>query len=223
MVLPETNIVFKARSLYSDEQRLLRSLKSKSEKETEVRIKFCYYIIAALSGAGFARLAVFVQDSFWVLPFGTLAVLACSFIVFMPYEVYKGKKKKDERLKELNHFINEGGVCTCLVEAKRIAVAEEYEDEGDLYIIEYEFGKVLYLWNYDYTPKNFPCLVFEIYEDRFFKMFGRQVCMLSKPIKPVVISGKAKWNYLENMGVPGHLTTQNINFDKLIVDYNNYL
>jgi hypothetical protein len=111
-------------------------------------------------------------------------------------------------------------VNTCLINAKRIAVAEEYEDEGDLFIIEYDIDKVLYLWDYDYNRRRkFPCLSFEIYEEDFFKLFGRQVYPLSDRMNALTIDKKAKWNYMKKVGAPGHLQTERVNFDRLIQDY----
>lgn len=118
--------------------------------------------------------------------------------------------------------IDKGTVDICSINAKRIAIAKEYEDEGDLFIIECDTDKVLYLWDYDYNmQKNFPCLNFEIYEDNFFKLFGRQVYPLSERINPLTIDKKAKWNYMSKVGAPGHLQTENKNFDKVIEEYNN--
>jgi hypothetical protein len=140
----------------------------------------------------------------------------------MPYEIYKILRKRKEFLQRLSATIDKGTVDTCLINSKRIAVAEEFEDEGDLFIIEYDTDKVLYLWDYDYNlRKKFPCLNFEIYEDNFFKLFGRQIYPLSERIKPVTIDKKAKWNYMSKIGGPEHLQTESINFDKLIEQYNN--
>ena len=100
---------------------------------------------------------------------------------------------------------------------------EEFEDEGTLFIIEYETDKVLYLWEYDGIKiKKFPCLQLEIYEEEFFKLFGRQIYPLSEPIKPVMIDKKAKWNYMDKVGLHEHLHTEEINFDKLVTDINSY-
>lgn len=215
-------ILFKTRHFYPDELRLLKTLKTQKEKEGGSKIKFYHFVIAVFLGVSFTYLATLTQDSFWVLPFGTIAVFSFAFIVFTPYEIYKMRRKSKDFLQHLNAFIDKGAVDTCLIHAKRIAVAKEYEDEGDLFIIEYDTDKVLYLWDYDYTlRKKFPCLDFEIYEDKFFKLLGRQVYPLSDRIKPLNIDKKAKWNYMSKIGAVGHLDTENVNFDKLIEDYNN--
>ncbi|MBK8088155.1 MAG: hypothetical protein IPK31_09505 [Chitinophagaceae bacterium] len=217
------NIAFKTRQLYLDELRLLKTLKTQKEKEGGSKIKFYHFLIAGLLGAGFTYLATLTQASFWVFPFGTLAIFSFAFIVFTPYEMYKMQRKGKNFLKHLNAVIDKGTVDTCLINAKRIAVAKEYEDEGDLFIIEYDTDKVLYLWDYDYSlRKKFPCLHFEIYEDNFFKLFGRQVYPLSDRIKPLNIDKKAKWNYMSKFGAAEHLETEHVNFDKLIEEYNNF-
>jgi len=215
------DITFKPRQLYLDEQRLLKALKTKKGKENLNKIKYYHFLFAGLLGIAFTYLAIITKIGFIAFCFGMIALFAYAFIVFMPYEIYKAKKKRKTFLKDLSSFIDKGTVDTCPVKAKRIAVAKEYEDEGDLFIIEYDNEKVLYLWDYDYNlRKKFPCLDFEIYEDKFFNLFGRQIYALSESIKPLTIDKKAKWNYMSKIGSPGHLQTQNINFDKLITDFN---
>lgn len=216
------DIPFKTRSFYPDELRLLKTLKTQKEKEVEGKIKLYHFVIAGFLAAGFTYIATLLPDSFWTFLFGTLAVFSFAFIVFTPYEIYKTRRKGKGFLQRLNVTIEKGTVNTCLINAKRIAVAKEYEDEGDLFIIEYDSDKVLYLWDYDYNlRKKFPCLDFEIYEDDFAKFFGRQVYPLSIRIKPVTIDRKAKWNYLKKIGAPVNLETAHVNFDKLIEAYNN--
>ena len=216
------NISFNTRPLYSDELRLLKALKTQKEKQSGSKIKFYHFGIAGLLGAGCAYIAATLPDSFWTFLFGTLAVSAFVFIVFAPYDIYKMRRKRKDLLQRLNAVIDKGTVDTCLINAKRIAVAKEYEDEGDLFLIEYDADKVLYLWDYDYNlRKKFPCLDFEIYEDNFFKLFGRQIYPLSDRIKPLTIDRKAKWNYMSKVGAPGHLQIDNTNFDKLVEEYNN--
>lgn len=215
-------IPFKTRHFYPDELRLLKTLKTQKEKEGGGKIKFYHFVIAGLLGAGLTYITTKIPDSFWTFLFGALAVFSFAFIVFMPYEVYKMRKKQKDFLQRLNATIDKGTVDTCLINAKRIAIAKEYEDEGDLFIIEYDTDKVLYLWDYDYNlRKKFPSLDFEIYEDNFFKLLGRQVYPLSDRIKPLTIDKKAKWNYMSKIGAAGHLETENVSFDKLIEDYNN--
>lgn len=216
------DISFKTRSFYPDELRLLKTLKAQKEKESNSKIKFKHFIIAGLIGTGFTYLATILPDSFWTFLFGTLAVFSFAFIVFTPREIHKMKRKHKDFLQQLDMTIDKGSVDTCLINAKRIAVAKEYEDEGDLYIIEYNSDKIVYLWDHDYNlQKKFPCLDFEIYNENFYKLLGRQVYALSERIKPVTIDKKAKWNYINKVGAPGHLQTESKNFDKLIEEYNN--
>lgn len=216
------DITFKTRQFYPDEQRLLKTLKIQKEKESVHKIRFYHFIVAALLGGGSTYLATLVKGDFWVFLFATLAVFSIAFIVFTPFEIYKMGKKHKEFLQQLNNIIAKGTVDTSLIHAKRIALAEEYEDEGDLYIIEYDTDRILYMWDHDYNlRKKFPCLDFEVYEDNFFKLFGRQVYPLSNRIKPLIIDKKAKWNYMNKIGGPGHLLTDNISFEKLVEEYNN--
>ena len=216
------DIQFKTRPFYSNELRLLKTLRTQKVKESSSKIKFHHFIIAAIFGTGFAYVAVLLPDSFWTFLFGTLAIVSFSFIIFAPYEIYKLKRKQLIFFQRLNSIIEKGTVDTCIINAKKIAVANEFEDEGDLYIIEYKTDGILYLWDYDYNlQKKFPCLDFEIYEEEFHKLLGRQIYPVSERISPIVIDKQAKWNYMKKIGVPEHLKTNSVNFDKLIEEYNN--
>ncbi|GAO44721.1 hypothetical protein [Flavihumibacter petaseus] len=213
---------FATRKLYPDELRLLKFLFSKKEKQSASKIRFKHYIIAGIVGGVCTYIAANIPDSFWTFFFGTTAVISFGFIVFTPYEIYKDKVRHKEFMQQLNTIINRGTVDTCTILAKRIAVAKEFEDEGDLYIIEYETDKLLYLWDNFNMPRKFPCLEFELYEENFINTFGRQVYPLSGRIEPVIIDRKAKWNYMKKIGAPGHLETETNNFDSLVKVYNSY-
>ena len=216
------NIAYKTRSFYPDELRILKTLKTQKEKETIYKIKFYHFLIAGLLGVGLTYVTTIIPDSFWTFLFGTIAVCAFSFIVFVPYEIYKLKNRHKLFLRQLSAAIEKGTVDCCLVNTKRIAIAPEYEDESDLYIVELNDNEVLYLWDTEYKlNKKFPCLEFEIYEDLFFKLVGRQIYPLSEKIQPVKIDKKAKWNFMKKYGASGHLQIEKINFDELIQRYNN--
>ena len=216
------NISYRSRSLYPVELRLLKTLKAQKEKETSSPIKFLHYFFALLIGACLTYVTTIIPDSFWTFLLGTIAILSFAFIVFMPYEIYKKKNRHKLLLQQLMTTILKGTVETCLVNAKRIAIAPEFEDESDLYIVEIYDNEVLYLWDSEYNlNKKFPCLDFEIYEDSFFKLIGRQVYSLSEKIQPVKIDNKAKWNFMKKYGVARHLELEKTNFDELIQKYNN--
>lgn len=216
------NIAYTTRSFHADELRILKTLKTQKEKETSSKIKFCHFLIAGLLGAGFTYVTTIIPDSFWTFLFGTIAVFAFGFIVFMPYEIYKQINRHKLFLRQLSAVIEKGTVDTCLVNAKRIAIAPEYEDESDLYIIELKDNEVLYLWDTEYNlNKKFPCLDFEIYDDSFFKLIGRQIYSLSEKVQPFKIDKKAKWNFMKTYGASGHLQIEKANFDELLQKYNN--
>ena len=202
------------------ELRLLATLKKRLEKESATKVKFYHFIIAAILGAGFTWIAASIPDSFWTLLTGTIAILCYSFIVFTPYELYKQKRRHRSTLLALDQAISKGSVAVCSIRARQIALAKEYEDEGDLYIVEYEPGRIMYLWDTEYNlNKTFPCLEFELYEDAFFKLLGRKLNPLSGKIKPVLIDRKAKWNYMKKYGAPGELETVEIGFEELLAKF----
>lgn len=214
-------LAFKTRPFYPDEIRLLKTLRTQKVKESRHKIRYYHFVVAAIAGAGCTYVAAAIPDSSWTFLFGIIAVFAFAFIIFSPYEIYKLSKRNRDFLWQLDEVIQRGKVDTCVIHAKRIAVAKEFEDEEDLYIIEYDTDKLLYLWDHHYNlRKKFPCLDFEIYEDKFFKLFGRQIYPLSSRIKPITIDPKAKWNYMTKIGCRGHLETESKNLDLLVKEYN---
>jgi hypothetical protein len=196
-------------------------LEGKKGKESGTKIKFPHFLLAAVIAASFGYLARVVHIGIFEFLFGTIAVLGVGFVVFVPFEVNKAKQRHRKYLEDLAAYSSQNTVRSCPITAKRIAVAAEYEDEGDLFIIEYDTDRVLFLWDYDYNlRKRFPCLDFEIYEERFAKLVGRQVYATGKPLSGVMIDKKAKWNYLRKVNWPANLTTLDVNFDQLVFDMN---
>lgn len=215
------NINYTTRNFYSDELRILKTLKTQKEKETISIIEPYHFLIAGLLGAIFTYITASIPDSFWTLLFGTIAVFAFSFIVFMPHKIRKQKNQHKLFLQQLSSTLEKGTVDTLVVNAKRIAIAPEYEDESDLYIIEIYDNEVLYVWDSEYNlSKKFPCLDFEIYEDSFFKLLGRQIYPLSKKIQPIKIDERAKWNFMKTYGLSRHLGAEKISFDELLQKFN---
>jgi len=212
---------FKTRELYPDELRILKRLKTQTEKESGSKSKFyCQCILAVFLGIIFTYLARQTnEDSFWFFLFGTIVVFSFGFVVFMPYEVYKKQEKNKNFLQRLKAQIEKRTVEICCINATRIALAKEYEDEGDWYIVEICKDKVLYLWDITYNlNKKFPCLQFEIYEDNFFKLTEKQIYPLSEKIKPVIIDKNKKWKFMEQIGVPRQMITENISIENISFD-----
>ena len=216
------DITYKTRSFYPDELRILRTLKTRKEKESNWKIKAYHFFIAGLIGAVSAYITSIIPESFWTFLFGTISVIAFSTMLFLPSEIYRIKRERKFFLQQITTFINKGTVDICHIKAQRIAFAPEYEDESDLYIIELNNEELLYLWDIEYNlNKKFPCLDFEIYEDDFFKLVGRQVYPLSEKIQPTKIDRKAKWNYMTQYRTPENLEIEKDNFDELLIKYKN--
>ena len=216
------NIDYKTRALHSNELRMLTKLKKKAEKNMGSRIKFYHFLIACVLGACFTYITSIIPDSFWTFLLGTSAVFAFAFIVFTPYEIYKMKKEHKAFLNLLNSFINKGTVKTCIINSTAIAIAPEYEDESDLYMVKLNQNEVLYIWDLEYNlNRKFPCLNLEIYDDDFSKVTGKGIHPLSEKIDPIIIDKKAKWNYMKQYGIHEHLEVEKHNFEELLLKYKN--
>lgn len=214
------DIVYTKRNFYPDEIRVLKTLKKQKEKERGGRVKLYHFFIAGLLGVGLTYIAAILPDSIWTFIFGTLAVLAFAFIVLGIYEMYKSKKRCRAFMHQLNSIIDKGVVSVCRMNAKRIAIAPEYEDESDLYIIELGENEVLHLWDAQYNlKKKFPCLDFDIYGEEFSMLTGRQIYPLSGKVEPLQISSRAKWNFMKEHEIAKHLEIEKVSFDALLEKY----
>jgi hypothetical protein len=83
---------FKERQLYSDEIKILKRAKTTAAKSLKNLLKIHYLVIAGVFGLVFTFLAIRTSIDFLVFLFGTIAVFAYSYIVFVPYEIYKRRK-----------------------------------------------------------------------------------------------------------------------------------
>jgi hypothetical protein len=210
------------RQLNTKESKALQKIKSTAEKDIKRGHKIHFLFIAAVLGVICVFLANWTTYDSLKFVFGTISVLSFGFVVFMPYEIHKGIKKAKKKIKAIDGILAQDGVDVSIVNASRIAVAKEFEDEGDLYIVETINKDILYLWDNDYNlKKNFPCLEFEIYSEDFYKIIGRQINPLSEKINPITIDAKNKWAYLKKVGGPGHLTLEKRDFEEVLEQINN--
>lgn len=213
----------KRRPLNVKETKTLQKIRSTAQKDLAQGLKLHYIAVAVIIGALCLYVANWTRYDVVALIFGTIAVFGFSCLAFMPYELFKFRRKAKQKIKQVEGLLAENSIEVYSVIATRIAVAKEFEDEGDLYIIETAGNDILYLWDYDYNlKKNFPCLEFEIYSDEFFKVIGRQIYPLTEKIKPFVITAKAKWAYMKKIGPPGHLALEKKSFDKVVERINKF-
>jgi hypothetical protein len=204
------------------ETKALEKIKSTAEKDIKRGYRIHYLIIATGIGTVGVVLANWTSNDFLTFVFGTISVLSFGFVVFMPYEIYKDIKKAKKKINKIHGILRQDGIEVKPVKASRIAVAKEFEDEGDLYIVETTSKDILYLWDNDYNlKKNFPCLEFEIYTEDFYRLIGRQINPLSEKIAPITVDSKTKWAYLKKVGAPGHLTIEKRGFEEVLEQINN--
>ena len=210
------------RPLNTKEVKTLQKIRSTAEKDFKRGYKIHYLLTAAVVGVICAFLASETSYAFLTLVFGTASVLSFSMVIFMPYETYKDRRKAKKKINKIDALLGQDGIDVVPVRATRIAVAKEFEDEGDLYIVETANKDILYLWDSDYNlKKNFPCLEFEIYSEDFYNLIGRQVNPLSEKYKPIIIDAKTKWTYLKKVGGPEHLAVEKRVFEEVIEEINN--
>jgi hypothetical protein len=206
-----------SRPLTLKETKALTKIRSTAKKELKVGYRTNHMIVAIMLGTVFTYLAFLTKYNFLILAFGTIAVLSFGFVVFMPFEIYRERTRLKQRIKQVDDVLTLNSIEVTPMAAKQVALAKQFEDEGDLYIIEMDTSHILYLWDKDHNlKKNFPCLEFEIYSDDFHSLIGRQINPLNKKFKPLMINAKSKWAYFKKQPAPEHLSIEKRSFKKLV-------
>lgn len=167
-------------------------------------------------------LAIITSDRSAFVLFCITAVLFSLATVGMVLEILRPFRNQKKIIEEINRILDRGTVDVYPVRAKRIAIAKEYEDESDLYIIEMENDHLLYLRDHSFTLSGImPCLEFEIYSNDFGELVNQQIVPLTNKIVPVVLDARAMLTYLLEEGFPEHMTIENGTLDELIERINN--
>ncbi|MBO9731361.1 MAG: hypothetical protein J7623_22165 [Chitinophaga sp.] len=190
-------------------------------KQRVSRFTVSDFIFIFLTGLAFTEMAIRIDVRIATWVFGTVAFMCFAFILLAPYEMYRIRRRSKKRWALANRMLMENGIRVTRVNVLQVALAKEYEEEGDLFIVEYKAGEVLYLWDHDHQlKKRFPCQQFELYTPDFTYLTGRPVHALSAKIQPREIDARAKWKYLKKYGGPQHMTTEQIEFEELMERFN---
>jgi hypothetical protein len=140
-------------------------------------------------------------------------------------QYFKRKKNGNRELESLVEIEVSGQVSVFPIDLNKIAKLEEYEDEGDLYLIETKDKKCIYLWDNEFylaDDKNFPSDRMEVYvEDAFKYGIGRKVKCIGNKMAPIIIKGDYKWSYFGKVGLPEDLQVEDKPFDAIIEEIKN--
>lgn len=205
-----------SRPLSLKEIKTLKKVRNSRESELERGYKTRAIITAVIIGIASLYLATWTRYDLFTFILATLAVFSFAYLIIQPFETFKDRKRARSIINRVNAFLEPGNIEVMPVSATRVALAREFKDEGDLYIVDTSGSTILYMWDsMGNLKKNFPCLQFEIYDRDFAELIGRQINPLTEKIKPIEIPAKAKWNYLQKTK-PEHLAIEKKNFDKLV-------
>lgn len=211
------NLDYISRPLLPEELKLLRKLKKEIQSRLQHGLRYHWLLYALLAGVVFTTLAVHFGDGFLCFLFGTLAVFSWSALVFGPWEAFKMLKKNKAQLAAFQEYLDGKNIRVIPVDALRIALAPEFEDESDLYVVEYAPDHILYIWDTEYNlNKVFPCLQFDLYEPDFAALTGMVLHPRSGKIEPLHIDSAAKWKHLGEFGGPGEWQAERRNFEELM-------
>ena len=213
------------RNIDSVEKEKLNTRISEITKSLNIRLN--WITISILIGITIASAfhIYYFDYSNWSLTSKFSVCLAPIGIWVVIEQYFKQKKNGNKELKSLTEIRNEGQISVVSIELKRIAKLEEYEDEGDLYLIETKDKKCIYLWDAEYLlidDKEFPSTQIEVYVDDTFK-FGidKKVKCSGNKLTPSIVNGKDKWSFFGKVGFPGELQVEEKPFDKIIEEIKN--
>lgn len=135
-------------------------------------------------------------------------------------QYFEQKKNGNKQLKNLTEIQNENQITVVSIELNRIAKLEEYEDEGDLYLIETKDKKCIYLWDVEYMlvdDKEFPSDQIEMYvDDTFIVGIDKKVKCSGNKLTPIIINAESKLSFFEKVGFPENLQLEEKSFDKIM-------
>lgn len=138
---------------------------------------------------------------------------------------YKGRKKKQKYLKELQTLADQGTIEILKINSKRAILFKEKEDEGNLYLIEDISGSCIYLWDDQVLiPEKlkFPKATNEIYLDKsFIWALSSKVNCYGEVVELIKVAGDKKWNLFKESGFPNDLEKTEKSFDTLLTEIKN--
>jgi hypothetical protein len=206
------------RVLTDYENKLLRKEEIELNKVINKKSNYSNFLFSVVIFIFFGYLSYNLNDGFFKFFFGMVSVLSISYLIFSP-KIYNDKLTNLKNKKQtLSNIISSNMVSVKHVKVNKIAIAQEYEDEGVLYIIELINKNVLFLWDLDYNfDKVLPCNEFEIYDNEFFEVTGLNLRKIGTEIKPIIIEKEDKWNYIKKNIVPDNLSVQELNFEELML------
>ncbi|MFK7972120.1 MAG: hypothetical protein AB8F95_17255 [Bacteroidia bacterium] len=208
------------RNIDAEEQQKLadyvKSVEDRSKGKFNGKWLIVFLVITLLS----AIHIIFRLDSEW----RRLSVAAGIFGVIGIWTILENLiKKRKTAKKELPELLLAqigSKVNVISITASRVIQFEEYEDEGELYLIETPEGECFYLWDWLYTMVEnslFPSSQFEIFVEGYIhNAFDTNIKILGDPISPIMIKGKIKWDYFEKEGFPEPLEKLNKSFDEIL-------
>lgn len=207
------------RPLYPNEITLLRQAHADALGRLQPKVKQYHYLAAVLSGILFFYLAYLSapQSNFLFSFLLLIAVLCGAFVVFIPFEERRQIEKAREKAAKIEELITINEIKVTPVTATRVAIAPEYEDECNMYVLEIAPDNVLYLWDYDYNLEEiFPCLQFDVYDKEIHFLIDLAVFNLSEKVDPVLLDPKTKWKEMIQAGLPENMAIEQVGFDRVV-------
>lgn len=160
----------------------------------------------------------FYSFSNWSIPSKFLVSILPVWFWVIIEDYFKNKKSSHRKLLAIQELKNNAKIEVFSIHANKVALLDEYEDEGVCYLIEMKNGECLYLWDNQYNfPNCFPNDYFEYYLNKVYSYcVDETILCLGSKINFIDIDGNSKWNYFSKRGFPSNFEPTKGTFDQTI-------
>lgn len=204
------------RPLHPDERVLLERYRQRLAQPVRLPVKVYWLFALLIAGEVFLHLMSRQQQQGFFGLFALLSASAFAIVGYVPIAFFITKHRRKQKVLAIDKALTTTITVTA-VTALRTALAMEHAREGDLWIIEFEPGHLLYLWDYKRKLRRIlPRERFELYDETTKNLTGRIAWSDSPRSLPTFIDSHAKYRYFSCHGAPEQLSTMKATFEDTI-------
>ena len=208
------------------EMQILSMRLAEEKKKLKELVRYNVFLSHGIIGIICSALIMVTGNELLSIGLSTIALVCFGYILFTPICIYYDRRYLRDEIKKIDGYINNGKATVFSIHSKRVAKVSAIVDEFTggtpaYFLIELDVEHVLFYQDTQYLYiADFPCLDFDIYAARDAFFLGKPICPHSEIIDPIIIDEKARCCYEKKFGTPT-FGINDINFDKLIGQYNN--
>ncbi len=228
-----STLISKFRPLTDKELNKLRSQKRENIKIIELSYKIKPYIIIGILTFLSGVTLYFFSKSFNKIFLGEFVGQLIGFIFsvciallfYFPFEQIKSRKRLNNENTQIESLINKNEIEVYEIQTNQAIHFIQYDDEGELYLIQISENKLLYIWDDQTLIKKtkFPNTHFEIYKDIDLRwLLWNKVTYKGQRFTPKKVTANTKSKYFKAEGYPEDLTEIEGNIESFFEKVNQY-